>query len=153
MNYYDILEESLPFRTIEGAIPSIRVNILRELPKARQKAALRRLRAIVEAEPLDGYDDTTIGCKNTECTWGLCQQNKKLWPDPQDYKWPHDEDRVAPISRVVACPLDTDPDTGMGNNGCFYRCGFFNSRKFGKPTREEVLKRIDELLENLNGKA
>lgn len=149
---YDELEKSLPFKTREGAHPSIRVNVLRELPVERQRLALERLRRIVQEEDLNGYDSNFVGDKNNECTWGACSEDKKLWPDVQDYVWPHDEDRVAPLSGMP-CPLDTGPDPEMGRSGCFYRCRFFRSRKFGLPSREEVLKRIDEMLKELDADA
>ena len=80
-------------------------------------------------EELTGYDEEATGHKNTECSWGMCQQNKKLWPDPQDYIWPYETDRVAPL-RSDCCPLDARGPAKEGElrGGCFYNCKFFQAQ-------------------------
>ena len=135
---YDQLEKTLPFKTLDGMT---RVNVLNKLPADRYVVALKRLRTIVEKQDLNGYDSRCIGNANNECSWGLCQQNKNLWPDPQDYVWPHDSDRIQPLDGG-ACPLDwrDDPE----ESGCFHTCWFFQGKK---PTREDVLNRIEELVD------
>lgn len=108
----------------------------------RYLAALERIRTLIKlGMELEGYDDTTPGCKNNECTWGLCAETKRHWPDPQDYLWPDQPNRIAPkyMRNHQACPMDKreNPD----GNGCFYTCRFFQKGK--NPTRDEVLKLYD----------
>lgn len=148
---YDELEKNLPFKTTRGSMYHIRCNILKLLPKERYILALKRLRIIVESESCSGYDCTVTGMKSTECSWGLCQENKKLWPEPQDYTWPHEEDRIAPLHRGddYMCPLETK-HKGPGWKGCFYRCAYFSKKK-KMPTREQALQRIDELIKEAGG--
>lgn len=143
MTNYDKIEKQLPFKTDEGAHPDIRVNVLSELPVDRQVVALERLKNIVSTTELSGFDDTTPGCKDTQCSWGMCQRNKELWPDAQDQIWPHDSDRVAPLSGAP-CPLDREQS---GEDGCFYRCKFFKRK--GRITREGVLQTIDNLIKDI----
>jgi hypothetical protein len=140
---YKAIEANKPFETTEGAHPSVRVNVLKKLPRDRHLLALKRLRKVVEQREQGGYNCSDVGAKNTECNWGMCQQNKVLWPDQQDYIWPHNENRVAPLEGS-RCPLDTGL-LGHESWGCFYRCQYF-SKKLKMPTRDEVLARIDEMI-------
>lgn len=127
------------------------VNALRVLPLRRYLAVLERLRALIASGiPLGGYDDEGVGCKNTECTWGLCQQDKATWPDPQDYIWPDQPHRIAPLSapKGCLCPMDTREVPKVltigqeRDGGCFYSCRFFKNRS-GRPSRERALEFYD----------
>lgn len=119
------------------------------LSDERYRAALVRLRGLVERIPLHAVDSTTPGDKYTECAWGLCSDDKLAWPDAADHLWPDQFDeqgRVAPLYRRAQqkCPLDrrelADPDP----NGCFHTCRVFQRRR-GNPeiTREQALALYD----------
>lgn len=130
------------------------------MPRERYVAALERQRARIEGGlELEYFDDTTIGQKETHCTWGLCSRDKEAWPDPIDHLWPEqyvEEGRVAPKYMVKGqlCPFDTDKnppghvrDPG-DPTGCFYRCMFFQARKLGPaPDRRRALELYDARLE------
>lgn len=106
----------------------------------RYLAALVRIKALIEnGLKLSGYDDTTPGCKSTECTWGLCQNDKAHWPDPNDYLWPDTPDRIVPkyLTTKQKCPMDKRENNKVTLNGCFYTCRFFN--KSVNPSRETVI--------------
>lgn len=151
MKYSEEEEKKLPFSTHPGACTSIRVNVLDKLTLERRIVALERLRELVKTERLDGYDDTTTGDKNNECSWGMCRQDKKLWPDAQDYIWPYETDRVAPLGGAP-CPMDAERKLG-DRMGCFHRCRFFQKKRYGgRPTREEVIEIIDEMISKLSKK-
>lgn len=148
MKNYDELEKELPFKTGEGAHPTIRYNLLDELPKDRLILALKRLRKRVETVDLSGYDDTTPGSKNNECTWGLCSDSEELWPDAQDHTFPHDfidDGRMTQLGYQGYCPMQREKGNG---SGCFWYCQFFQ-RKFTNPTREKYLKMIADKIAEL----
>ncbi|EOE0154449.1 hypothetical protein ACJ8S7_005102 [Klebsiella pneumoniae] len=112
------------------------------LSDKRYLAALERIKVlIVDGLPLKGYDDTTVGCKNTECSWGLCAQTKQHWPDKEDYLWPEQPNRISPkyTKEYQACPMDKRENPTL--NGCFYTCRFFNKGK--NPTRDEAIALYD----------
>jgi hypothetical protein len=118
----------------------------------RWVAALKRLRErIAGGAKLVYFDDTTIGCKETQCTWGLCCNSKEQWPDPEDHLWPDQFEkngRVAPKYRKAhhRCPFDMrEKDEKWG---CFYHCVFF--QKGENPSRDEALKAIDALLKEVS---
>lgn len=112
------------------------------LPWKRYVAALKRIRdQIQQGSTLNYYDNTTIGAKETHCSWGLCSAKKKQWPDPEDHLWPDQfikYSRVAPkyLQREQMCPFDTREE-GIPL-GCFYKCRIFQSKV--PPTREEALE-------------
>jgi hypothetical protein len=133
------------------------------LPQDRYIAALERQRARIEGGlELEYYDDTTIGAKETHCSWGLCSHDKEAWPDPEDHLWPGqfvEEGRVAPRYQVKGqlCPFDTDQNArghirDVGDpQGCFYRCRFFQARTLRAtlgppPDRKRALELYDERL-------
>ncbi len=143
--------EEHEFETRSGVDESIQVNVLDiELPIARVIVAIKRLRQIVEDTELTGYDDTAPGSKNNECTWGLCYDSPRLWPDARDHTFPYDflnRDRMSPIYAGDHCPmLFKKPQEGTG---CFYTCRFFSGTK---PTREQYLADIDRKLEELKAR-
>lgn len=126
------------------------------LSPERYLTALQRFRnAIAKGDmPLIGFDDTTIGDKDTQVTWGLCNSNPTMWPDAQDHLWPDQfthEHRSTPLhtAKGQACPFDqsrhdTEPTPPYG---CFYRCDFFQTpRRKPPPTQETILARYDELI-------
>ncbi len=115
------------------------------LSKERYLAALIRVRGLIASGlKFIAYDDTTIGSKNTECSWGLCSESKKTWPDPEDHLWPKqfvETGRSAPkyLQDKHQCPFDRREKSD--GNGCFYSCLYFQHRI--KPTREEALALYD----------
>ena len=109
---------------------------------------------MVRSQKLEATNCDARGMKSTECTWGLCSDQKQAWPDAQDHLWPDQflkSGRVAPLYRekTQKCPLDrrelSDPDP----NGCFYTCMVFRRGNLPLPTREQVVelyaKRIEEV--------
>lgn len=90
-----------------------------------------------------GHDDCTIGCKSTECSWGLCMDDKEHWPDPNDYLWPDNPNRVAPkyLTEHQKCPLDMRTNEEHVNqypHGCFYSCMFFKGKQLSKEQALEL---------------
>lgn len=141
------------FSTYSGAHPSIQVNNVRKLTPDRVIAALQRLRARVLRLPLDGYDDTTVGNKSTECTWGLCSHAPDLWPEARDHIWPYsflNEGRVAPLDIPAgSCPMQ-DMTRHRDGNGCFWSCKFFSTARGQQiPSRQQYLDSIDAKIKEL----
>lgn len=105
------------------------------LPQPRYIAALKRQLARIEGGvTLKAVDDVTPGNKSTECTWGLCTDEKEAWPDAQDHLWPDQftkRGRVAPLYRRKhqKCPLDRRELASEDPNGCFYSCRVFSPNK------------------------
>lgn len=134
-----------PYKTYQGALPSIQVNVLVNLPKARHIIALKRIKGLIETgTPLTAYDDNTPGNKSMGCSWGLCSESVEAWPDAQDHIWPHDFEnklRVAPLHSKRPCPLNAYVDP---HRGCFYTCRVFNPARGAQvPTKDEALALYD----------
>lgn len=118
----------------------------------------RQRRRIEEGVPLVYWDDTTVGAKETHCSWGLCSTDAAAWPNAEDHLWPAsflEEQRVAPKYRVHGqlCPFDNDrnPPGHVRDEGdpmgCFYRCAFFQARVLGPPPdKKRALELYDEHL-------
>jgi hypothetical protein len=118
-----------------------------DLPQGRYIAAMERQKARIEKGiKLTFYDDTTPGDKSTECSWGLCSEDKEAWPDAQDHLWPDQflkDGRVAPKypKKGNSCPLDARPTSKEFRRGCFFTCRVFNPVKGEKiPTREQAIQ-------------
>lgn len=140
------------FTTRTGARMTVQVNELRDLPDERLIVALKRFKAVIEGgAKLSGYDDTTIGAKNTECTWGLCLEDKGLWPDAKDHIFPYDflnEGRTSPLGHPTGtCPMDKRSRQKKDPNGCFWTCRFFHGPR---PSRSEYLQMIDRKIDELD---
>jgi hypothetical protein len=97
-------------------------------------AALKRMKQRIEAGlPLEFYDDTTPGAKNTYCSWGMCSDDPEQWPYVMYHTWPLqflEAGRIAPIDfqEDQWCPFDDDEkcgEFGDASGGCFYRCRIF----------------------------
>lgn len=115
------------------------------LSRERYLAALIRIRNLIaNGLPLDFDDDTTPGAKHMYCDWGLCSDKKDAWPDPQDYQWPDQPDRVTPKHRTDSCLCPLDKRSKHNGNGCFYSCRIFQPKIKNLPTREEVLALYDK---------
>lgn len=117
------------------------------LPQDRYRAALKRQQyRIAYGVKLDASDCTATGMKSTECSWGLCSDEREAWPDAQDHLWPdqfRSRGRVAPLYREKnqKCPLDRRALDDPNPNGCFYTCMVFNPLKGEKrPTKEQVVE-------------
>ena len=89
---------------------------------------MNNLKAFVNSgAKLSGFDDNTIGDKDTQCTWGLCGDNVKVYPDADMHLWPKDfPKRIAPkyLQNHHRCPFE-NPNAKDQISGCFYRCRFF----------------------------
>ena len=125
------------------------------LTNERYLIALQRFRAAIAKgnTSLTGFDDNTIGDKDTQVTWGLCNSEAAMWPDAQDHIWPHlftTEGRSAPLHTATGQGCAFDQNRHSADNppyGCFYRCDFFQTkRNTPLPTRETILARYDELI-------
>lgn len=89
---------------------------------------------------LDGFDSDTVGDKNTQCTWGLCGENPKVFNTADMHLFPAQlPGRLSPKYREHhhRCPFE-DPKNGDQISGCFYRCRYFTFNK--RPTVNEWLK-------------
>ncbi len=155
------VNEEFGFETYSGSIESIQVNKNKEFTDADYIAALKRLRDIISNSPLKAEDSNFPGNKYTECNWGLCSDEVKLWPEAKMHIWPYEfinHDRVAPIRNSSSvgqyCPQDIRadmpevPESDKGQ-GCFYYCRVFK-RKLKTPTREQSIAKIDELITRSN---
>jgi hypothetical protein len=132
----------------------------RHLSLPRWKAFLLRMKERINSEgKATGYDDNTIGNKNTECRWGACDQAEDMWPDAEDHIWPHKFKtlkRIAPLDVPNAlsqwCPLDrragqTYDESNIDHlQGCFYSCRFFQPEKGDELPKERVLGLYDKAI-------
>lgn len=100
-------------------------------------AALENLRKGIESGvPLKAIDDTTPGDKSTTCSWGLCSEERRVWPDKAMQLFPdHFPQRIAPKYRGKhhKCPMDRrtpeEAEKGLGyGSGCFYHCRIFQAK-------------------------
>lgn len=116
--------------------------------------SLKLLREIIASGiSLGYYDDTTIGSKKTECSWGLCTESKEVYPESIMHIWPDDFEkhgRIAPRHRDEnqKCPFDVRPIEEKDMNGCFWYCQIFQRKKRKQRiTREYALQLFDEEIE------
>ena len=120
------------------------------LTDERYRIALTRFRERIAAGlPLIAWDDETIGCKDTECSWGLCSSDRDNWPEITDHLFPkQDTHQQRPAIKYRkekhACPWDSKPEDG--STGCFWRCKIFQSPI--RPTRTRALELYDQLIAN-----
>ena len=136
-----------PYKTKDGAHPSIKINVLDGLPKDRFVLALRRVRdAIASGRPLGACDSRSDG---NSCTWGLCHDSAETWPDAQGHTFPVDFEKHGRISHLrlsdkCRCPLDKREPDGTGASGCFYSCEVFGKKR-GEPqiTPERAIELYD----------
>jgi len=104
--------------------------------------------------PLQFWDDTTPGDKDTYCSWGMCNDDLNAWPwqdtwDHPKYTKPTGDPgkkQVQHVSRGPAhwCPFDrgAEENKGEADSGCFYRCAIFQSRGAQNlPSREDAVAR------------
>jgi hypothetical protein len=106
---------------------------------------------IAKGEKLWWDDDTTIGNKHTECSWGLCSESKDVYPDKEMHLWPdqfEEHGRVAPRYRKgdQKCPFDRRKPEEVTMNGCFWTCRVFKWKRKKEPriTQEIALQLYDE---------
>lgn len=120
------------------------------MSQERYYLALKRIRALIaDGIPLIFEDSTTIGDKYTHCSWGLCSEDPRAWPDAEDHLWP---DQFLADKRVALkylrddqmCPMDRR--VSEGSRGCFYTCRIFQPKKCEPriETQEEALHLYDE---------
>ena len=131
------------------------------LPASEYRIALERQLARLKAgAPIDGYDDTTIGDKSTECSGGLCWESAELWGGRLAMRFVPAEgpSRGSQRSRYRDHPCPLDYRENPSTYGCFYNCRFFNPRKMDRskkrgqrittpeaiPLYEAALARLDE---------
>lgn len=103
------------------------------------------------------WDDTTIGSKETVCSWGLSCTDYELRPEITWAKWPLDHPSfMYPVSKQRLygspsrqthhkCPLDLR-EKGPYNSGCFYHCAMFSQPRDKQPGREQVIELYDKIL-------
>lgn len=137
-----------------GAEGEITLFPAKPLSPERYLAALERMRAfIASGEKLDYFDDTTPGDKSTACTWGLCSDAARHWPDPEDHSWPGqfmEGGRIAPKSLRKElghrCPMDLRDRSGVISdpNGCFYTCRIFQRGQ--NPDQAQALALYDQAI-------
>lgn len=137
------------YKTRTGALPEIRINTLRHLPKDRLLLALHRLRdAIAAGRPLQAFDEP-------DCSWGLCHDSAETWPDAQDHTFPVDFEvrgRITALNprKSNECPLDRRNGGKADMNGCYYTCMVLKPEQ--KMTRDLALARYDQAIARLEGK-
>lgn len=99
------------------------------LTDAQYEEAMARLKGVVEGggQSLQGFDDTTPGDKDTQCTWGLCGESASVYPAADMHSFPDLlPGRLSPKYRKQnhRCPFE-DPKAKDQASGCFHRCRFF----------------------------
>lgn len=118
------------------------------------RQALENLKGVIEkGQQLDKEDSDEVGNKYTTCSWGLCAENKEVWPTPEMHLWPDQfrkSGRIAPKYRKThqLCPLDTRECDGDNFNGCFYTCLAFKRK--GTLTKESVLELIEKRIKEIS---
>jgi len=129
-----------------------------KMSSERYLLALKRIRkSIADGGPLQCCNSDVLGDKHNECSWGLCSDDPRHWPDPEDHLWPDKfvkDGRVAPKYLMVhqVCPLDRRMQTGnLDMNGCFWTCRIFRPKKNPTPTREQVLEYYDQAIQRIEG--
>lgn len=86
--------------------------------------ALERLRKFVVAGLSLEYEDSNeIGDKYTCCTWGLCSELERMWPEPSMHLWPDQfiaYGRIAPLycEHHHLCPCDTREEGNCNEREC-----------------------------------
>lgn len=110
------------------------------LPWDAYLSALKRLPAIIQSAELYYYDDTTIGDKSTECTWGLCSESEELWAIDDRLHYSHKYRQTG-----QTCPMERTEDRAWEQpaSGCFYRCRFFSPNGQPRPTQQDALQLIN----------
>lgn len=95
---------------------------------------------------LQGFDDNFIGDKDTQCTWGLCGNNRDVYSDNNMHLF---KDRCSPKYRLEhhKCPFE-DKEHKDQTNGCFYRCKFFQYNY--RPSIKEWLVMYNETIKWFN---
>ncbi len=120
--------------------------------------ALKRMKERIEAGlPLVFWDDTTIGAKETHCSWGLCSIDSEQWPDSEYHTWPLQylkEGRISTVCRQPDqfCVFDDDTKCNEledASAGCFYRCRIFQEEF--RPTRVQVVELYDIKIKEMVG--
>lgn len=99
---------------------------------------LRRVRKRIaeSTEEVTGYDDTTVGCKHTYCSVGLCCDDPKVYTKEMNLFPEQYPGRVSDKYRKDEhfCPL-----SGKGvSSGCFYNCLFFKRHLVDRGTILEL---------------
>lgn len=121
--------------------------------------ALKRMKERIESGlSLVFWDDTTIGAKETHCSWGLCSIDKEQWPDPLYHIWPLQylkEGRIAVVDRQPTqfCVFDDDTKCNEfqdASSGCFWRCRIFQERF--RPTQIQAVELYDIRIKELVGR-
>jgi hypothetical protein len=115
------------------------------LTDAQYDAALLRFQqAIKDGIVLSYFDDTTPGCKDTQCTWGLCDDSALMWPKDTQL-WPNGRTARKYLEAHQLCPFDKRAIKDATVNGCFYTCRVFQATKREPvPTREQAIELYDK---------
>jgi len=103
---------------------------------------LKKLRNSLESNPeIIGYDCTAVGCKNSECNIGLCNEEFKIKPHRREnHKCPLDSREGLVKYQEICGSVFTGYDSG-----CFWHCKFFNKEKINiEQVKELYDKRIEK---------
>lgn len=119
--------------------------------EGRWQDALRRMRErIASGMKLVAWDCGMIGSKDTHCSWGMCSNDVKQWPDSDDHVFPDDfEDRkrVSPRDAPGGCPFDRRTGTEYEDrHGCFYTCRAFQGERITEYRQDKALLLYDECI-------
>jgi hypothetical protein len=120
---------------------------MQKLSKERYIAALKRIRnQILGGSKLEYEDSEVVGDKYITCSWGLCSNSQKQYPDKQDWFRPKPlfDGRISALDNpeFSHCPMDSEQES-KETYGCFYRCRIFGAKKKDLPSREEAVRLYD----------
>ena len=125
-----------------------------QMPVSEYRIALERQLARLQAGAvISGYDSTTIGDKNTECSGGLCWNSVELWGGLLAARFLPAEGPRNGSQRIrylpLPCPLDHREKPSV--SGCFYHCRFFNPKKGKTPvTAPEAIPLYETALAHMD---
>lgn len=110
------------------------------------QALIRFRDAIAGGMVLEYFDETAIGFKDTQATWGQCSRVLEMWPDKETHLFEPNNGyaRVKYHRDRQMCPMDKRKH--HNGQGCFYSCRIFQGPV---PSKEEALKLYDISIERV----
>jgi hypothetical protein len=118
-------------------------------------AALKRMSEHIETGlPLVLWNSRIVG---THCSWGLCNNDPKQWPNPLYHVWPMDylnKSRVTPVRQKSYhfCVFDSQecaPGTLDASKGCFWRCTIF--QEHFRPSTNNAILLYERMIDQFQG--